>query len=121
MDFYPVMVNITFSPGKQSSLISIEIINDSEVETSETFTLHLTSFSSNVVIDTPNATVIIVDDGSMTINPNPIIQIGSSSGHISACRLPSYTLHVKLEGLVVYTKSILFIPKSIFLDIDGSM
>jgi hypothetical protein len=64
MDFYPVMMNITFSPDSQSSLISIEIINDSETETSETFTLVLTSFSSGVIIDTPNATVTIVDDDS---------------------------------------------------------
>ena len=68
MDFHPVVVNITFFPGNQSSLISIiEIINDSEVETSETFTLHLTSFSPNVVIDTPSATVTIVDDDSIIL------------------------------------------------------
>ena len=113
MDFYPVMVNITFSPDNQSSLISIEIINDTEIETSETFTLQLTSFSSNIIIDTPSATVTIADDDSMTINPNPIL-IGSSSGHISVYRLPSCTLHVKLGGLVAYTKSTLSIPTSMF-------
>ena len=75
MDFYPVMMNITFSPDNQSSLINIEVINDSEIETNETFTLLLTSFSSDVIIDTPNATVTIVDDDSnnyydSTCSPN---------------------------------------------------
>ena len=64
------MVNITFSPNNQSSLIRIEIIKDFENEISETFTLRLTSFSSNIIIDTPKATVTIVDDGNVTINPN---------------------------------------------------
>lgn len=67
VDFYPVMMNITFSPGNQSLLISIEVINDSMIETKEIFTLHLTSFSPGVVIETLNATVIIVDDDSMIL------------------------------------------------------
>ncbi len=62
-----MMMNITISPDSPSSLISIEIINDSEIETNETFTLVLTSFSSGVIIDTPNATVTIVDDDSNKI------------------------------------------------------
>lgn len=69
-----MMMNITFSPGNRSSLINIEVINDSEIETNETFTLLLTSFSSDVIIDTPSATVTIVDDDSnhydSTCSPN---------------------------------------------------
>lgn len=60
------MVNITFSPGNLSSLINIEIIKDFIIETNETFTLHLTSLSSGVLIKTPNATVTILDDDGMT-------------------------------------------------------
>jgi hypothetical protein len=94
MDFYPVMMNITFSPDSQSSLISIEIINDSEIETNETFTLALTSFSPGVSIDTPNATVTIVDDDS---NKNIIYDtvlhvvptIAVNSRHI-LCQTTSY-------------------------------
>ena len=77
MDFNPVMVNITLSPSNRSSQINVEIINDSEIETIETFTLRLTSFSSDIVIDTPNANVTIVDDDSekiYPISPNSILR-----------------------------------------------
>lgn len=64
VDFSSATTNVTLSPTHRSSLVSIEIINDSVTEADETFTLHLTTFSPIVLIDTPNATVTIVDDDS---------------------------------------------------------
>lgn len=100
MDFYPVMMNITFSPDDQSSLTSIEIINDSEIETNETFTLLLTAFSTGVIIDTPNATLTIVDDDSnydSIRGPSSLWLIFNVAIHCLT------TLHDILEGLVNFT------------------
>lgn len=84
MDFHPVTLNITFSAGKQSSLVSIEVINDSENEISETFTLHLTSFSSGVILDTPNATVTIVDNDNKIKSASCDLEQCVSVQHIAA-------------------------------------
>ena len=53
---------VTFAPGLTTTSVSVPIVDDSSVESTEIFTATLTTTESNVIIGIGIATVTILDD-----------------------------------------------------------
>ena len=64
---------ITLSPGKISETIVISILEDSDVEGAETFTVVLSSMLAEVSFNPTVATVRIIDNDAADPDPDPIV------------------------------------------------
>ena len=53
---------VTFAPGLTTTSVSVPIVDDSSVESTEIFTATLTTTESNVMIGIGTTTVTILDD-----------------------------------------------------------
>ena len=58
----PVVTTVTFGPGQTSASYSVPIVDDGNIEDTETFTASLSTTESNVTIGDDTATVTILDD-----------------------------------------------------------
>ena len=55
---------VTFGPGVTSATYSVPIVDDGNIEDTETFTASLSTTESNVTIGDDTATVTILDEDS---------------------------------------------------------
>jgi acetyl esterase/lipase len=83
-DFYTSPQPLFFGPGETSKKFFVDIINDSAVESDESFTVQL-SAPSNATLSTSTATVTIVDDDqapstASSIGFDPVVYTVSESG-----------------------------------------
>ena len=60
----PVVTTVTFGPDQTSASYPVPIVDDSNIEDTETFTATLSTVESNVNIGDDTATVTILDDDS---------------------------------------------------------
>ena len=60
----PVVTTVTFGPDQTSASYPVPIVDDSNIEDTETFTATLSTTESNVNIGDDTATVTILDDDS---------------------------------------------------------
>ena len=73
-DYTPVSGTLTFGPGELTKTIVVPILNDAASpvhEGAETFTINLSS-PTNAVIADPSGLGTIVDDGTGTVEPDPL-------------------------------------------------
>ena len=61
-DYTSGTVMVTFTPGQTTASVSILIVDDSDIESTEMFSATLTTTESNVMIGDGTATVTILDD-----------------------------------------------------------
>ena len=66
-DFVAPSSTLSFAAGESSKLVGIRTIEDSLVESDETFSLNLSAISSGAVISDGNATLTILNDDSNTV------------------------------------------------------
>ena len=64
----PVVTTVTFGPDVTSASYPVPIVDDSNIENTETFTASLSTTESNVNIGDDTATVTILDDDSELFN-----------------------------------------------------
>ena len=67
-DFTAASDTLTFAAGETSKIIPIAIINDTEHETNETFSVQLSS-PTNATLPTSSATATIIDDDPVSTDP----------------------------------------------------
>ena len=60
----PVVTTVTFGPDQTSASYPVPIVDDSNIENTETFTASLSTTESNVNIGDDTATITILDDDS---------------------------------------------------------
>ena len=60
----PVVTTVTFGPDVTSASYPVPIVDDSNIEDTETFTATLSTTESNVNIGDDTATITILDDDS---------------------------------------------------------
>ena len=60
----PGVTTVTFGPDQTSASYPVQIVDDSNIEDTETFTATLSTTESNVNIGDDTATVTILDDDS---------------------------------------------------------
>ena len=69
-DYSSTVANITILNGTQTSNISIQIIDDTFGEGTETFTVELSNPSSGLTLTTPNTTTVVIPpDVMIAFNP----------------------------------------------------
>ena len=61
-DYLPTTVVVTFASGVTTASVSVPIVDDSNIESTEMFTATLTTTESNVMIGEGTTTVTILDD-----------------------------------------------------------
>ncbi|MEC4891718.1 MAG: Calx-beta domain-containing protein [Oscillatoria sp. PMC 1051.18] len=65
-DYLPVRDTLIFAPGETSKTVAVEIVNDNQQETSETFNLNILSFTNSLLADRQGiATITDDDEGSL--------------------------------------------------------
>ena len=72
-DYTAVSGTLTFNPGETSKTFDVPIINDSFVETSENFSLNLSSPSFGSTVASPSSATVTIadDDGGSIVRFNP--------------------------------------------------
>ncbi|NET86648.1 MAG: DUF4114 domain-containing protein, partial [Kamptonema sp. SIO1D9] len=65
-DYLAVRDTLIFAPGETSKTVAVEIVNDTQQETSETFNLNILSFTNSLLADRQGiATITDDDEGSL--------------------------------------------------------
>lgn len=63
-DFRQTSVSVTFGPSETNHNVSVTVVNDGTLESTETFTAVLTAIPGSVIGAADTATAIITDDDS---------------------------------------------------------
>lgn len=61
-DYYGVFSELAFAPGETSKKVTVQILNDSEIEDDETINVRILKVSGNTTIGTGSDTITIKDD-----------------------------------------------------------
>ena len=69
VDFVPQPGTLTFNPGETSQNIAIEIIDDGEIESAETFSLTIDNITGNGTLDAPRTARVTIFDNDGQVDP----------------------------------------------------
>ena len=107
-DFISQEGTLTFNPGETRKNISIEVIDDGEIDPTETFSLTIDNITGNGTLDAPRTARITIDDNDSQIDPviltetegDTRVEEGSSgdSYTIALSSQPSSNVIVDLTG-----------------------